>query len=83
MQKPSALAVFILKLPWSPNGIVLDPYAGSGWVGVAAAQLGRRFLGFELEQKYVDIANDRIAAAKRGQSYRDYKMGQEVLPLEV
>ena len=35
--------------------------AGVGGVGVAAARLGRRFLGFEINQKYCDIANARIS----------------------
>ena len=46
-----------------PNGIVLDPFMGSGTTGVAAVQLGRRFIGIELEPKYFDIAIERITHA--------------------
>lgn len=43
--------------------VILDPYMGSGTTGVAAANLGRRFVGVELEREYFDIACERIEAA--------------------
>ena len=42
---------------------VLDPFMGSGTTGVACANLGRKFIGIEIERKYFDIACERIAAA--------------------
>ena len=42
---------------------ILDPFMGSGTTGVAAIQLGRKFIGIEREPKYFDIACERIAAA--------------------
>jgi len=39
---------------------VLDPFMGSGTTAVACKQLQRNFIGFELSQKYVDIANRRL-----------------------
>jgi site-specific DNA-methyltransferase (adenine-specific)/modification methylase len=42
---------------------VLDPFMGSGTTGVAAVQLGRRFIGIEIEPKYFDIACRRIEDA--------------------
>lgn len=42
---------------------VLDPFMGSGTTGVACANLGRKFIGIEIEKKYFDIACERIAAA--------------------
>ena len=44
---------------------VLDPFMGSGTSGVACVQLGRRFVGIELEPKFFDIACRRIEAAYR------------------
>ena len=44
-------------------GTVLDPFMGSGTTGVACANLGRKFIGIEIERKYFDIACERIAAA--------------------
>lgn len=46
-----------------PEQTVLDPFMGSGTTGVACAHLGRRFVGFEINSRYFDIACDRIAAA--------------------
>jgi site-specific DNA-methyltransferase (adenine-specific) len=43
------------------GGLILDPFAGSGTTLVAAKQLGRRYLGFEIEPKYVGIARRRLA----------------------
>ena len=47
---------------WSDE-IVCDPFMGSGTTGVACANLGRKFIGIELERKYFDIACERIEAA--------------------
>lgn len=44
-------------------GLVLDPFMGSGTTGVACANLGRKFIGIEIERKYFDIACERIEAA--------------------
>jgi site-specific DNA-methyltransferase (adenine-specific) len=50
-----------------PAGSVLDPFMGSGTTGVACAQLGRKFIGIEIEKKYFDIACERIDNAYRQQ----------------
>lgn len=42
---------------------ILDPFMGSGTTGVACANLGRKFIGIEIERKYFDIACERIEAA--------------------
>jgi site-specific DNA-methyltransferase (adenine-specific) len=45
------------------SSAVLDPFMGSGTTGVACANLGRKFIGIEIEPKYFDIACKRIEAA--------------------
>lgn len=45
------------------SGVTLDPFMGSGTTGVACANLGRKFIGIEIEKKYFDIACERIEAA--------------------
>lgn len=51
---------------WSEAGeTILDPFMGSGTTGVACAKLGRKFIGIEIEEKYFDIACERIEAAYR------------------
>ncbi len=61
-EKPVQLMMAILE--WTSGG-VLDPFMGSGSTGVAAARLGRPFVGVEVDQKYFDIACSRIEDAKR------------------
>ena len=50
-----------------PDGCetILDPFMGSGTTGVAAVQMGRKFIGIEREPKYFDIACRRIEDAQR------------------
>jgi len=48
-----------------PDDLVLDPFMGSGTTGVACMQLGRKFIGIEIEKKYFDIACERIENAQR------------------
>lgn len=63
-QKPLALMRWcIAKLPRAET--ILDPFMGSGTTGVAAVNLGRRFVGIEREPKYFDIACRRIEQAYR------------------
>jgi DNA modification methylase len=44
----------------SSSDIILDPFAGSGTTCVAAKQMGRRFIGFEISQEYCAIARKRL-----------------------
>ena len=51
-------------ISWSnPGDVVLDPFMGSGTTGKMAAQLGRRFIGIELDPEYFAIAEARINGA--------------------
>jgi len=61
-QKPVALIEEILK--GTDAGFIVDPFMGSGTTGVACMNLGRSFVGIEIERKYFDIACERIAAAQ-------------------
>jgi len=61
-QKPVGIMEWCVGMT---DGIVLDPFMGSGTTGVACARLGRRFIGVELEPKYFDIACRRIEQAQR------------------
>jgi site-specific DNA-methyltransferase (adenine-specific) len=47
----------------SPDGLVVDPFTGTGTTGVAAVRAGRRFQGFELREQFAEIARRRIGAA--------------------
>ena len=61
-QKPVELMKWCCKLLPKAQTI-LDPFMGSGTTGVAAVQLGRRFVGIEIDEGYFDIACRRIADA--------------------
>ena len=64
-QKPVGLMKWCMKMARVPDdGLVLDPYMGSGTTGVAAMQTGRRFIGIEIDRRYFDVACDRIDAAQ-------------------
>lgn len=61
--KPTDLMRYLVRLVTPPNGIVLDPFMGSGSTGKAAILEGFGFVGIEKEQEYIDIAGARIGAA--------------------
>jgi DNA modification methylase len=46
-----------------PGGVVLDPFTGSGTTGLAAIQLGRRFIGIDLSADFAELAAGRLAQA--------------------
>ena len=46
-----------------PGDTIFDPFMGSGTTGVAAKELNRQFIGIDISQEYVDIAEDRITNA--------------------
>lgn len=60
--KPTELMRYLCRLVTPPGGLIVDPFAGSGSTGKAAALEGFRFLGFELDPTYVAIANARMGA---------------------
>lgn len=64
--KPTALMRHLVRLATPTGGFVVDPFAGSGSTGKAAALEGFRFLGFEREPDFAEIANARIDAAVTG-----------------
>lgn len=61
--KPTELMRYLCKLITPPNGIIIDPFMGSGSTGKAARLEGFRFIGAELDEGYFEIAKRRIANA--------------------
>lgn len=59
-QKPEALLSRIIRASSNENDLVLDPFCGSGTTGVVCARLKRRFVGFEIDGSYLDVAENRI-----------------------
>lgn len=64
-QKPIALMEHYIGNSSEVGQIALDPFMGSGTTGVAAVQMGRKFIGIEREHKYFEIACKRIEDAQR------------------
>lgn len=58
--KPVSLMQYLVTLITPRDGILIDPFMGSGSTGCAAVSRGIKFLGIELNKEYVDIADERI-----------------------
>ena len=67
-QKPIDLITRIIKTSSKEDGVILDPFMGSGTTGVACVNTGRNFIGIELDEHYYEIAERRISEAS---SYAD------------
>ena len=65
--KPVEVMQWCIKMLDESAAVICDPYAGSGTTGVACANLGRSFIGIEIERRYFDIACRRIEDAQRQQ----------------
>jgi len=65
-QKPVALFEYLIKTYTYEGDLVLDNCIGSGTTALACLNLNRNFIGIELEQSYIDIANKRITEVKAG-----------------
>ena len=59
-QKPVALFEYLIKTYTNENETILDNCMGSGTTAIAAMNTNRNFIGFELDETYFNIANERI-----------------------
>ena len=62
-EKPVALMEILIKMLSRPEHVVLDMFMGSGTTGVACANTGRKFIGIEMDEKYFEIAKNRVESA--------------------
>ena len=74
--KPLALMRYLCRLVTPPDGVVLDPFCGSGSTLVGALQEGFRYLGIEKDPDYVNIAYHRTKGALK-------EMGKEAKQLAL
>lgn len=63
-QKPVAVLRHLLRIASDPGDLVFDPFMGVGSTGVAALELGRRFLGIEVDEKYFAAACRRMECVR-------------------
>lgn len=59
-EKPLKLFEYLIEASSNKGMVILDPYLGSGTTAVAAKNLDRNYIGFELDEEYYNIANNRI-----------------------
>jgi adenine-specific DNA-methyltransferase len=64
-QFPVALVQRLIRALAPPNGVVADPFLGSGTSAVAASVEGRRFTGCDIQAKYINIARKRLLNAQK------------------
>jgi site-specific DNA-methyltransferase (adenine-specific) len=55
---------WLVRLVTPPDGLIIDPFVGSGTTGMAAALEGRSFLGIDQDADYVRIAEARIVSVQ-------------------
>jgi len=63
--KPVALMRYLCRLITPPNGVVFDPFMGSGTTGIGAVAEGFDFIGIEMDKEYLKIADARIQHTKK------------------
>lgn len=63
-QKPTSILKKIITIASNPGDIVFDPFMGVGSTGIASLSLGRKFIGFELNEIYFSAAKERIEIRK-------------------
>ena len=67
--KPIDVMKYLIKMITPADGVLYDPFTGSGTTLVAAKELGYSFVGCEMEQKYVKIANERLSTINNLQEF--------------
>ena len=73
-QKPLRLVRRALLASSGEGDLVFDPFCGSGTTGVAAKELGRFFVGAEMERGFCELAGRRIRAARHGSVLREIRL---------
>jgi site-specific DNA-methyltransferase (adenine-specific) len=81
-QLPVHLLERLILMSTDANDIVLDPFNGTGTTALAAKRLGRQFIGFELDQEYVEITKNKLAQeqanSKLGNCWVSFYLGKVI-----
>lgn len=76
--KPVAICEYLIKLSaFSKDAVVLDPFIGSGTTAVAAKNLGLNYIGIDINQEYVQIAEQRLKDRDTETDENVFKQGNE------
>ena len=76
--KPIKLMAYLIELGCSKEGIVLDPFVGSGTTCIAAQQLDRKWIGIELNEEYIKIASARLGNVEIVRDFKPIEVKQEI-----
>jgi len=68
---PKELPKRLIKMNTYKEALVLDPFMGSGTTGVVCAELGRKFIGIEIDKEYFELAKERITEAHKTQNKKN------------
>jgi DNA modification methylase len=63
-QLPVDLVSLIVRCASEPGDLIVDPFNGSGTTGVAALQSGRKYIGIDASEKFIDLADKRLRGVK-------------------
>jgi site-specific DNA-methyltransferase (adenine-specific) len=74
-QKPEKLIAKLILASCPPDGLVFDPFLGSGTTSVVAKKLGRKYLGVEMNEEYAVWAENRLGMAEKVRSIQGYAGG--------
>lgn len=74
-QKPEKLIAKLILASCPENGLVLDPFLGSGTTSVVAKKLGRQYIGIEMNEEYCIWAEKRLTQAENDKSIQGYSGG--------
>jgi site-specific DNA-methyltransferase (adenine-specific) len=74
-QKPEKLVAKLILASCAPDGIVFDPFLGSGTSSVVAKKLGRRYAGVEINEEYCCLAEKRLLLAENDSVIQGYASG--------
>jgi site-specific DNA-methyltransferase (adenine-specific) len=74
-QKPEKLMAKLILASCPENGVVLDPFLGSGTTSVVAKKLGRRYVGIEINEEYCYWAEKRLLLAEDDSTIQGYSSG--------
>ena len=59
-QKPKYLLDFLINSASNEGDLILDPFAGSSTTGVSAVSLGRRYIGIDKSEEYLELSKKRL-----------------------
>jgi site-specific DNA-methyltransferase (adenine-specific) len=74
-QKPEKLLAKLILASSAPNGVICDPFVGSGTTSVVAKKLGRQYVGVEIDPDYACLTEKRLHLAETNPQIQGYESG--------